>query len=104
MAQAPLYVLCDICETKEEVYFYCVDCQEVLCARCKLVHVKGKKTQTDEIILLSQARQGIIPKSSVIFCDNHPTVKVTLYCQKCDTLICTECLDVKHQDHRIISF
>jgi len=60
--------------------------------------------RNDKIISLSQARRGsIVHKSTAVFCSVHGTVEISLFCLKCDHLICTQCLDKNHSGHNISS-
>jgi len=102
MAQAAVIDKCDLCESEENVDYFCVNCDEILCSNCKLIHSKNKKLRNDKIISLSQARRdNIVHKSTTVFCSEHSTVEITLFCLKCDDLICTQCLAGKHKGHGV---
>jgi len=104
MAQAAILDKCDLCESEDNIDYFCVNCGEILCLTCKLSHSKSKKSRNDTIVTLSQARRdGIFHKSTNVFCTEHSTVEITLFCLKCDCLICAQCLDMKHNGHNISS-
>jgi len=102
MAQAVVVDKCDLCESEENVDYFCLNCDEILCSNCKLIHSRNKKLKNDKIILLSQARRdNIVHKSTTVFCSEHSTVEITLFCLKCDHLICTQCCAEKHKEHTL---
>jgi len=91
MAQDVVIDKCDLCETEENVDYFCVNCQEILCLNCKTAHSKSKKSRKDTIISLSQARHdNIVHKLTTVFCNVHSTMEITLFFLKCDELICTQ--------------
>jgi len=98
MAQAP--VPCDICTSEDDVEYYCLACQEILSERCK-VHSIRIKTRNDTIVPLSTVNRESSRKTFVVLCAVHSTEEITLYCEKCSELICTDCISGKHRGHNI---
>ncbi|XP_021352323.1 uncharacterized protein LOC110449651 [Mizuhopecten yessoensis] len=97
-AQEPVTYTCALCDSKDGVRWYCNDCQENLCDRCKETHTRGRKTKNDDVVSIGEAnRQG--DKSVPEVCKLHPGKLCDLYCSDCNLLICLMCLSKTHKHH-----
>ncbi|OWF48667.1 E3 ubiquitin-protein ligase TRIM33 [Mizuhopecten yessoensis] len=97
-AQEPVTYTCALCDSDDGVRWYCNDCQENLCDRCKEAHSRGKKTKNDEVVLIGEAtRQGDKPVPEV--CKLHPGKLCDVYCCDCDILMCLMCFSLTHKQH-----
>ncbi|OWF48689.1 E3 ubiquitin-protein ligase TRIM33-like [Mizuhopecten yessoensis] len=97
-AQEPVTYTCALCDSEDGVRWYCNDCQENLCDRCKGFHERGKKTKNDEVVLIGKAnRQGDKPVPEV--CKLHPGKLCDMFCSDCNELICSICLSKNHKQH-----
>ncbi len=76
---------------------YCNDCKEFICNACRAIHNKVKLLKTHCITSLSQDQEN--PTRS-INCPIHPKNTITLFCETCNELICTECGTADHQNHK----
>ncbi|XP_021341187.1 uncharacterized protein LOC110442078 [Mizuhopecten yessoensis] len=97
-AQEPVTYTCALCDTENEVRWYCNDCQENLCDRCKEAHTRGKKTKNDDVVLIGKAnRQG--DKLVPAVCKLHPGKLCDLFCSDCNELLCSICISKTHKHH-----
>ncbi|XP_021352301.1 uncharacterized protein LOC110449641 [Mizuhopecten yessoensis] len=97
-AQEPVTYTCALCDSEDGVRWYCNDCQENLCDRCKETHIRGRKTKSDDVVAIGEAnRQGDKPVPEV--CKLHSGKLCDLYCSDCNLLICSMCLSKTHKHH-----
>ncbi|XP_021357129.1 uncharacterized protein LOC110452778 [Mizuhopecten yessoensis] len=97
-AKEPVTYTCALCDSEDGVRWYCNDCQENLCDRCKEFHTRGKKTKNDDVVSIGEAnRQGDKPVPEV--CKLHPGKLCDLFCSNCNALICLTCLSTNHKQH-----
>ena len=86
--------LCKICST-EAAKFYCVDCGQKLCDRCRLPHKKMRGGPHDVRPLSAELLW--LPGS---YCDEHPDKRLKLYCFDCKVNICRKCSADPHHQHK----
>ncbi|XP_021366702.1 uncharacterized protein LOC110459009 [Mizuhopecten yessoensis] len=89
---------CAWCESIQEVNWFCNDCQEALCDKCKDGHQRGKKTRNDDVVPIREANkqdQVVLPE----VCKIHRGKTCDLYCSDCDIVMCTMCFTEKHKQH-----
>ena len=102
---------CDRCIREEgsTADAFCVNCSDFLCKLCKEDHSMGRKTLAHELITandgLSKLKENDIQESGKfnhppILCDEHKSEEMRVYCTKCELLICRDCMEFKHQEHR----
>ncbi|XP_021357120.1 tripartite motif-containing protein 42-like [Mizuhopecten yessoensis] len=97
-AQEPVTYTCDLCNSEDGVRWYCNDCHENLCDKCKKFHSRGKKTKNDEVVVIGKAnRQGDKPVPEV--CKLHPGKLCDVYCCDFDILMCLMCFSQTHKQH-----
>ncbi|XP_021357060.1 uncharacterized protein LOC110452739 [Mizuhopecten yessoensis] len=97
-AQEPVTYTCALCDSEDGVRWYCNDCQESLCDRCKETHTRGRKTKNDDVVSIGKAtRQGDKPLREV--CKLHPGKLCDMFCSDCNELICSICLSKNHKQH-----
>ncbi|OWF38661.1 E3 ubiquitin-protein ligase TRIM33-like [Mizuhopecten yessoensis] len=97
-AQEPVTFTCALCDSGDEVRWYCNDCQDNLCDRCKEAHTRGKKTKNDDVVSIRKAnRQGDKPVPEV--CKLHPDKLCDLFCSDCNELLCSICTSKTHKHH-----
>ncbi|OWF40266.1 uncharacterized protein LOC110464018 [Mizuhopecten yessoensis] len=99
-AQVHVPDTCALCESIQDVNWYCNDCQEALCDKCKDGHKRGKKTRNDDVVPIRQAEKQnevlvILPK----VCMTHPGKLRDLLCTECHVLMCSMCFAQKHKRH-----
>ena len=86
---------------------FCIDCEEFLCMSCKDRHSKRSKTAEHNIVTAGERfdkanEPGTHSKliQQKLPCDLHKSKTLKVYCKKCEKLICRDCMDFKHKDHR----
>ena len=101
---------CDNCGRSDDsgrAVAFCIDCDEFLCKICKDRHPKRGKT-ADHIVItagerLSKTNEGNttskFPQQNMS-CPLHKGYSLEVYCKKCEKLICKNCMDFKHYEHR----
>ncbi|OWF51214.1 uncharacterized protein LOC110449478 [Mizuhopecten yessoensis] len=92
---------CEMCESEEEVKWYCIDCQERLCEKCRAHHLKNKKLQNDNIVSIRDARENVevINQNDHNTCVRHGDKQLDFFCETCDDTICQDCLSENHRSH-----
>ena len=96
---------CDDCGRSVAVAF-CVNCCEFLCKSCDDHHRLSRKTKKHKI--LATGEMGKENEESVLsnypeqpmHCSVHTDEVMKVYCEKCDELICRDCMEFEHNDHR----
>ena len=91
-------VKCQVCDDKAKSF--CCHCCEFLCGKCKLCHLHylGKE---HKILGLANCKKGELkinfppPK-----CPQHTKQELDIFCSECQELICSDCAQKDHQDHK----
>ncbi|XP_060076522.1 uncharacterized protein LOC132556147 [Ylistrum balloti] len=97
-AQKPVSYMCSLCKKRDNVKWFCNDCQQDLCDQCKEFHTRGTKTKSDDVVSIGKAnRQNAKPLPEV--CKLHPGKLCDGYCCDCDMLVCLMCLSQTHKHH-----
>ncbi|XP_021357038.1 uncharacterized protein LOC110452714 [Mizuhopecten yessoensis] len=97
-AQEPVTYTCALCDSEYGVRWYCNECQENLCDRCKEFHKRGMKTKNDDVVSIGEANRHC-GKPVPEVCKLHPGKLCDLYCSDCNLLICSMCLSKPHKHH-----
>ncbi|XP_071837380.1 uncharacterized protein [Apostichopus japonicus] len=91
--------VCDSCKDPEIVAF-CVDCNFVICSKCKGQHALFPLLQSHSVIPLTQMNdpkfQQEWKNARSPVCTLHPSEKLQFYCKTCSKLICRDCTIVLH--------
>ena len=93
---------CDSCFEGDAIAI-CYKCGRFfLCANCFKVHKQLPSTKNHSMLSLNQFMQANVPvlttdKSHL--CQKHPQELLKLYCEDCETLVCRDCVLVKHKTH-----
>ncbi|XP_021367295.1 transcription intermediary factor 1-beta-like, partial [Mizuhopecten yessoensis] len=97
-AQVQVPDTCAWCETIQDVNWYCNDCLEVLCDRCKEIHKRANRTKNDDVVPIKEANKQ---DEAVLLevCKTHRGKTCDLYCSDCDIAMCAMCLTGKHKQH-----
>ena len=81
----------------------CYECGRFfLCENCFRVHKRLPSTKDHLMLSLNQFMQSNVPvltASKSLFCQKHPQELLKLYCEDCETLVCRDCVLVKHKTH-----
>ncbi|XP_062599640.1 E3 ubiquitin-protein ligase TRIM71-like [Saccostrea cucullata] len=88
-------IRCDKCPLEVEVY--CKSCDVKLCGGCGGNHVTSDTSQGHTIVPYSERYSTpVIPD-----CKFHMSSKCSLYCKKCEVLICGICQVERHVNHQV---
>ena len=100
---------CDRCVRKNTgpAIAFCTNCREFLCKSCKEEHHSWRKTLNHEIITTGEEK--VNKNGSDLFnqsieqlsqCPQPDHEVLKYYCGKCEVLICRDCIELDHNDHR----
>ncbi|XP_033762217.1 uncharacterized protein LOC117343808 [Pecten maximus] len=99
-AQEPIIFTCSLCDSDDNINWYCNDCQEALCDRCKEGHIRESQTKNDDVVSIRKAnRHEDKPIPEVHVCTLHPDKVCELYCADCKGLFCSICVSKTHKHH-----
>ncbi|KAJ8320323.1 hypothetical protein KUTeg_001910 [Tegillarca granosa] len=86
----------------------CLECKDDMCQNCADAHRRTKITRDHKVIPFSQIQNGRydhdIREYQHKYCISHPNHELSLFCEKCESLICSECKLHDHNDHRWSKF
>ena len=99
---------CDVCVRKEgPAVAFCVNCCEFLCGLCETHHRSARKTQKHEVVTVSEEKKENesydLEKAfsdPPVQCPKHSDEVLKFYCEKCEVLICRDCMELSHNEHR----
>ena len=93
--------ICDFCETETNLKWRCIQCDTILCDKCKKIHNKFQTNTQHQIVDLKIPFQEVEQKVILdnIRCDEHQTKMTCLFCRTCDHLVCLDCISSKHNKH-----
>ena len=93
---------CDSCIGGDAIAI-CYECGRFfLCANCFRVHKQLPSTKNHSMLSLNQFMQSNVPvlaANKSLLCQRHPEELLKLYCEDCETLVCRDCVLVKHKTH-----
>ena len=101
-------VECEGCiESGDQAEAFCRQCAEFICKECVDSHKIMKLFASHEVVSLEDLKQGRAREIAV----KEPLTKkchiheepLTIYCFDCDTLICHDCTEKEHRDHKFKS-
>lgn len=87
---------CDPCsfqQKKRLAVFYCIDCEESLCANCSNYHKIMKQTRNHNSISMNKIPRNF---SLPLTCTDHETMKHEYYCVDHECLCCVRCIATGH--------
>ena len=98
-AFAQHYVECDNCE-KNSAQFVCKTCSGHLCEECKIDHENRKLTKNHEITAFKTDKEELL---GLLHCSEHNTKKLECFCDPCKKPVCTDCIVLSHNGHKIMT-
>ena len=94
---------CDKCG-QEKATNFCRNCGQFICQVCTKIHQTWKELSSHEVItiqqLTSDATKLVPSKKQAMPCSKHPAKELDLYCEKCEEMICRDCIVRVHRDHQ----
>lgn len=100
VTSAQHFVQCEECEENPAKYV-CKTCPGQLCKECKTKHEKRKISKNHKITLFSTQNTEF---ADLLYCPKHKEKKLECFCGRCKIPICTECIIVSHNGHKIQKF
>ncbi|XP_071161635.1 uncharacterized protein [Mytilus edulis] len=106
--KAQLLLACELCEIETKIQWKCIDCDLLLCDKCKnKVHSKIKKAKDHNIITIKEVglqgdSSGQILDFSDIPCKDHSGQVCCLFCKTCDSLVCPSGVTQVHKTHELV--
>ena len=97
----PKEVLCGKClKLPQTASSYCRDCGEFICAMCTTIHGQWGNFAEHEVVAIEQLEEKVKQldalKKVTLCCPSHKGMKLDLYCETCEELICLHCTVNKH--------
>uniref|UniRef100_K1PL85 B box-type domain-containing protein n=1 Tax=Magallana gigas TaxID=29159 RepID=K1PL85_MAGGI len=90
------YLVCGTKDCEKNCQFYCNECHQPLCEKCRDEHQKNKKSKNHEVVHYKQRKRQI----PVEKCKTHPTKYIDLLCEECQIPICSKCTaTTEHRSH-----
>ena len=96
----PQKSLCEKCKTPRPATNYCRDCGEFICVMCTTIHGEWDIFAKHEVVALKEFESKVknlgALKRVTLYCPQHQDMKLDLYCETCEELICLHCTVSKH--------
>jgi len=93
---------CDNCnEEGTPVVSWCVECNDLLCAKCNDAHSRLKNFKSHKTVTILEFMQDpkkFLSTEKPEACEHHSKELLDLYCKTCRTLICRDCTLKDHPD------
>ncbi|CAG2253482.1 unnamed protein product [Mytilus edulis] len=107
LQEGQIPISCQLCEDSNEIKWKCIQCDFLLCTKCKKLHERVKSTYQHTIIdtkdiasHLQQAKDNKVFRN--IPCEIHSGHNCCLFCQTCDKVVCPSCIAETHTKHDMI--
>lgn len=100
--QAP--VTCNLCENGTKIKWKCLNCDLLMCAKCKeKIHVKFKSAKEHTVLDIKQVglHREVLDFSD-LKCTEHSGQSCVMFCTTCDKLVCTSCISKFHTSHGLV--
>ncbi|XP_033728063.1 tripartite motif-containing protein 3-like [Pecten maximus] len=85
----------------------CLDCHDHICDSCSDAHRRTKVTRSHQVAPYKQIKMGMydhdIRAHQLPLCINHTQENVTLFCDKCEEVVCSQCMSSGHKGHSTCS-
>ena len=92
---------CEGCVTSAAAVVYCSQCCEFLCTSCRDHHNVSRKTKDHKLVDAKEREQNVSLPETPLNCPIPQHGLLKLYCEDCNTLICSDCLVFgSHKNHK----
>ncbi|CAC5424232.1 unnamed protein product [Mytilus coruscus] len=97
-------VFCSLCEEETKIKWKCLDCDMLMCDKCKeKIHMKFKFAKDHEVISIQQVRLYYEEIDfSNLSCRTHTRQSCVMFCKSCDCLVCPLCISETHNGHGLV--
>ena len=87
-----------------KVTSFCGICAEFYCETCASYHKTFAATRAHKLRPAAEVDaktlEAALKQASIPHCDQHPDMKLDLYCDTCQVPVCTTCCLLTHQQHK----
>ncbi|XP_061185492.1 uncharacterized protein LOC133193546 [Saccostrea echinata] len=90
---------CDVCSRqnlKANGCFWCVDCSDMLCTKCRDIHNSIRSTMKHEVLAKSKISSSKVFRRN-LFCEDHSDRKLEVYCFDHEKPCCLMCATITHR-------
>ncbi|VDI32326.1 tripartite motif-containing protein 71 [Mytilus galloprovincialis] len=98
---------CELCETDTNIKWKCVQCNTLMCDKCKKIHLKVQTSITHDIVDVKSSEAKTEMEHTIITdnipCQIHKKKLNCMFCRTCDQLVCPECITASHKKHDLDS-
>ncbi|XP_076079699.1 uncharacterized protein LOC143049841 [Mytilus galloprovincialis] len=98
-------VSCNLCEENPKIEWKCLNCDMLMCDKCKeKIHVKFKFAKDHKVVSIEEV--GLHAEEvdfSSISCQNHLKQNCFMFCKSCDCLVCPLCISETHNGHGLVA-
>ncbi|XP_063402220.1 uncharacterized protein LOC134686485 [Mytilus trossulus] len=98
-------VSCSLCEENTKIEWKCLNCDMLMCEKCKeKIHVKFKFAKDHKVVSIQEV--GLHAEEvdfSSISCQNHLKQTCFMFCKSCDCLVCPLCISETHNGHGLVA-
>ncbi|XP_052088451.1 uncharacterized protein LOC127725481 [Mytilus californianus] len=99
-------VVCELCDGGNKIEYKCLDCEVLMCSKCKgKVHSRFKNAsdhKVKNIEELGQYEEIDTFNFSDVKCLEHSNQVCCVYCMTCKKVICVKCVTKVHNGHTFI--
>ena len=76
----------------------CVNCEKFLCRECLTGHDNYRGNNGHSVLTIEELSkpENQTIRENKMYCNEHSSKKLKVYCETCDLLICEDCMDFKH--------
>ncbi|XP_063402663.1 uncharacterized protein LOC134686805 [Mytilus trossulus] len=98
-------VSCSLCEENTRIEWKCLNCDMLMCDKCKeKIHVKFKFAKDHKVVSIAEVG---LHKDEIDFsnisCSKHPVQSCVMFCKSCIYLVCPLCISETHNGHGLVT-
>ncbi|XP_052087868.1 uncharacterized protein LOC127724905 [Mytilus californianus] len=98
-------VSCSLCEEDTRIEWKCLNCDMLMCDKCKeKIHVKFKFAKDHKVVSIHEV--GLHAEEidfSNLSCKSHTRQSCVMFCKSCDCLVCPLCISETHNGHGLVA-
>lgn len=94
---------CAVCFTRKNLKYRCLECNVVLCEKCKYTHSFSASNSSHNVLSFDSITMNNCTEHEIrkMHCKKHNTKTYSLFCQTCKILICEDCFVESHSTYHI---
>ncbi|XP_065915584.1 E3 ubiquitin-protein ligase TRIM71-like [Dysidea avara] len=94
---------CDRCSEGYPAVMWCADCRKTYCDTCKSIHETWSEFELHNTVTiqkyLDRPNEMLESREVSEACKIHTQMKLDMYCETCNQLICDDCIDDHYKHH-----